>query len=190
MSNTDSLRRFTDGYCDFPLCNHVKEVGPANLGYSTGMTSDGLPFEVEICSYGKEEEQQKEIAFILPDLYVEKDDVVDGFEEPEKKATEFSYKIQIEDYSILPIGMVERGQEENLEIIKWYLDYIEEMGLVSFTGNMRSCAIFYLTDANGNDFVQARIGLITNGKVEAETDIQFRVFPHRAKKNSFKIIKK
>ena len=38
--------QFTEGYKDFPICNHVLDIGPENIGYQTGIFDDGLPFEV------------------------------------------------------------------------------------------------------------------------------------------------
>ena len=39
--------QFTEGYKDFPICNHVLDIGPENIGYQTGIFDDGLPFEVK-----------------------------------------------------------------------------------------------------------------------------------------------
>lgn len=179
---------FFEGYKDFPICNHVQNIGPENIGYTTGMTSIGLPFEVEVYCYGKGNELQKELAIIMPDCYAEEDDCNSEFCSMEAKKLEddtnitaFSGEMEIVDYSVLSVGMIERGQEESFAIIQWYLDYIEALGIVRFKGNMRNCAVFYYTDIYGNDLVQIKTGLIMNGKVEAETDIQFRDFPNRTK---------
>ena len=106
--------------------------------------------------------------------------------------TGFSYEIELRDFSALPIGMVDRGQESSLKIIQWYLEYVEGLELVEFTSSMRSCSVFYYTDVNGNDLVQVRTGLITNGIVEARTDLDFREFPYRqgtVNKSLLKVVK-
>ena len=52
--------------------------------------------------------------------------------------------------------------------------------------------MFYYTDVNGNDLVQIRTGLITDGRVEATTDLSFRDFTYREKsknKNFLRVVK-
>ncbi len=210
------MNGYTEGYHDFPVCNHVVGIGPENVGYTTGITWDGLPFEAEVYSYGEGEKQIKEFAIIFPDLGVEEDDCeeyeyeFDYAEESndedkdwryteyykkktkESNVTGFSYEIELRDFSALPIGMVDRGQESSLKIIQWYLEYVEGLGLVEFISSMRSCSVFYYTDVNGNDLVQVRTGLITNGIVEARTDLDFREFPYRqgtVNKSLLKVVK-
>ena len=73
-----SSNQFVEGYRDFPICNHIQEIGPENIGYQTGMFDDGLPFEVEIYEYGQGENHMKELAIIMPDIYVDEDDVEDS----------------------------------------------------------------------------------------------------------------
>ena len=68
------MNGYTEGYHDFPVCNHVVGIGSENVGYTTGITWDGLPFEAEVYSYGEGEKQIKELAIIFPDLGVEEDD--------------------------------------------------------------------------------------------------------------------
>ena len=132
--------------------------------------------------------------YIIPDIYVEEDDCEDLEDAPVETSNieGFKYEVQMQNYSVLPIGMVDRGQEENFKILQWYLNYIEETGLVQFTGNLRSCSVFYYTDVNGNDLVQIRTGLITDGRVEATTGLSFRDFPYREKsknKNFLRVVK-
>jgi len=33
---------------EFPVCNHTKDLSEENIGYTIGVTSDGVPFEAEI----------------------------------------------------------------------------------------------------------------------------------------------
>lgn len=179
---------FVEGYKDFPVCNHVCGVGPENKGYQTGMFDDGLPFEVEEYEYGKGDSKVRELALIMPDLYVEDDDC----EEPEY---EFGYEKELKEYSVLPIGMVIRGQESSFPIIRWYQEFVEEMGIVEYVSNIRCCSVFYYTDVNGNDLVQIIIGLIINGEEEAVSKVLLRDFSFRKRPNSkmnksnFKIVK-
>ena len=39
---------FVEGYKDFPVCNHIKEIGSENIGYQTGMLDD----ESDAIGYG------------------------------------------------------------------------------------------------------------------------------------------
>lgn len=55
-----------------------------------------------------------------------------------------------------------------------YQEFIEEKGIVNYLSDVRSCSVFYYTDVNGNDMVQIRIGLITNGQKEAISNIRLR----------------
>lgn len=171
------MNGFTESYVDFPACNHVMDIGPENIGYTNGLTWDGCPFEAEVYCYG----EQKELAVIFPDIYLEEDDCEEISDDNESNVTGFKYTIKLKDFSVLPIGMVERGQETDFKVLKWYLSYIEDLGLIRFTGAMRNCAVFYYTDINGNDLVQVRTGLITNGQEDAVTDLTFRDFPNRKK---------
>ena len=54
--------QFVEGYKDFPVCNHIQEIGPENIGYQTGMFDDGLPFEVEEYEYGEGDSKVRELA--------------------------------------------------------------------------------------------------------------------------------
>lgn len=182
---------FVEGYKDFPVCNHVQDIGPENKGYQTGMFDDGLPFEVEEYEYGEGDSKVRELALIMPDLYVEEDD----FEEPEYESESeyegverfnvecFRYEVELKECCVLPIGMVFRGQEDNFAIISWYQEFLESIGIVEYISELRSCSVFYYTDINGNDLVQIRTGLITNGKEEAVSHVELRNFPNRKSSN-------
>ena len=55
------MNGYTEGYHDFPVCNHVVGIGSENVGYTTGITWDGLPFEAEVYSYGEGEKQLRSL---------------------------------------------------------------------------------------------------------------------------------
>ena len=194
--------QFVEGYRDFPVCNHIQEIGPENIGYQTGMFDDGLPFEVEEYEYGEGDSKVRELAIIMPDIGVEEDDCedveydldYDTYDKSSEKSNieMFQYKMELKDYSALPIGMVLRGQEDSFPIIKWYQEFIEEMGIVEYVGDIRTASVFYYTDINGNNLVQVRTGLITNGVVEAVSKVPLRDFSFRkkgAKKHATSIFK-
>ena len=186
--------QFVEGYKDFPVCNHIQEIGPENIGYQTGMFDDGLPFEVEEYEYGEGDTKVRELALIMPDLYVDEEDCdeidyeVDNEDDELPKIEGFRYEMELKEYCVLPIGMVSRGQEDKFTIISWYQEFLEVMGIVEYVSNLRSCSVFYYTDINGNDLVQIRTGLISNGKEEAVSNVLLRDFPFR-KKVKEKILK-
>ena len=193
--------QFVEGYRDFPVCNHIQEIGTENIGYQTGMFDDGLPFEVEEYEYGEGDSKVRELAIIMPDIGVEEDDCenaeydfdytdaeddeydldYNAYDRSSEKSNieMFQYKMELKDYSALPIGMVLRGQEDSFPIIKWYQEFIEEMGIVEYVSDIRTASVFYYTDVNGNDLVQVRTGLITNGQEEAISHVELRNFPNR-----------
>ena len=195
--------QFIEGYRDFPVCNHIQEIGPENIGYQTGMFDDGLPFEVEEYEYGEGDSKVRELAIIMPNIGVEEDDCEDveyDFDYAEAEDGEydldcnaydksaeksniemFQYKMELKDYSALPIGMVLRGQEDSFPIIKWYQEFIEEMGIVEYVSDIRTASVFYYTGINGSDLVQVRTGLITNGVIEAVSNVPLRDFSFRKK---------
>ena len=168
---------FVEGYEDFPVCNHVLEVDSENIGYQTGMFDDGLPFEVEEYEYGENDNRVRELAIIFPDLCVEDDDCDDSTNDSDNNIEGYRYSMDVKECSVLPIGMVFRGQESNFSIIEWYQEFIEEAGIVEYLSNVRSCSVFYYTDINGNDLVQVRIGLVAYGQEEAVSNIKMRDFP-------------
>lgn len=195
MSRDIYLGKYMELGMDFPLCNHTQGIGPENVGYQTGVMDDGQPFEVEVYTYGDGDEKMSELALIMPDIYVEEDDLdddmednEDGLEADKSNVIGFSYEVEMKDYSVLPIGMVVRGQETSFPIIKWYVDYIEEMGIVEFLGDVRGGSVFYYTDANGNDLVQVRVNLISNGKEEGRMHFSLRQFM-QTYRNEFKVLK-
>ncbi|MEE0376281.1 MAG: hypothetical protein UDR93_10330, partial [Lachnospiraceae bacterium] len=96
------------------------------------------------------------------------------------------------DMSVLTVGMVENGQESDENTIRYYVELLENSGIIQFTGNLQSGSVFYFTDVNGNEFAQVHMGLITCGNQEAVAPLKFRKFPlknnHSDRKN-FGIVK-
>lgn len=99
--------QFTGGYKDFPICNHVLDIGPENIGYQTGIFDDGLPFEVEEYEYGEDDCKIREMSIIMPDIGVEEDDC-EEYEDSDSydgniNVEGFKYSMDIKDCSVLPI---------------------------------------------------------------------------------------
>jgi hypothetical protein len=63
---------------------------------------------------------------------------------------------EIKDFSVLTIGMVGHGQEQNENIIRYYVEFLERNGIIRFIGNIQNGSVFYYTDVNGNKFAHAQ----------------------------------
>ena len=142
----------------------------------TKVWNGGIPFEAEVFQYGKGDELQKEISVLLPVMYKEgsRPESIEGNQEI---IVGFEYEVSISDLSVLTIGMVEHGQELDADVVRQYVEFLESNDIIRFTGRVQSGSVFYFTDVNGNDFAQVHVGLITCGRQEAITSLQFRSFP-------------
>lgn len=142
----------------------------------TKVWNGGIPFEAEVFQYGKDDELQKEISVLLPVMYKEgiRPESIEGNQEI---IVGFEYEVSISDLSVLTIGMVEHGQELDADVVRQYVEFLESNDIIRFTGRVQSGSVFYFTDVNGNDFAQVHVGLITCGRQEAITSLQFRSFP-------------
>ena len=202
--NEDRTYDFTEGLFDFPRCNHSQAIEKENIGYTVGITDDGFPFEAELTRYEYNGCMHEELAIVMADMGYwddENEDVFDNGKEEESlsedKVVGFENQIEMKDYTVLTIGMLDNGQEEDSRVIRWYVDYVSEMGLVEFTTNVMNGSVFYLVDELGNDLVQIRIGLVTDDRKEATTPLSFRPFysdcyedfEKEEKRKNFKVLK-
>ena len=164
----------------FPICNHTQGITSVNLGYCQGVTSDGMPFEAELW----ENDAEKAITIIMPEFA----DLTEISERETENASDdsgitggakvigFKSSHDYYDESVLWIGMVECGQEQNDDVLHFYVDYLKEMGLVEFTGNVENGSLIYCTDAAGTDLVHVTVALEDENEVGARTSLRFRPF--------------
>ena len=169
-------KKYVESIMSFPVCNHTQGVSENNIGYVSGLIEGGIPFEAEVFQYGKGDELQKEISVLLPVMYKEgsRPESIEGNQEI---IVGFEYEVSISDLSVLTIGMVEHGQELDADVVRQYVEFLESNDIIRFTGRVQSGSVFYFTDVNGNDFAQVHVRLITCGRQEAITSLQFRSFP-------------
>ena len=82
------------------------------------------------------------------------------------------------DNGVLDIGMYDLGQETEAEAVIPLVSFLEEAGLIRFTGPVENGAVFYRYDGHTEQEV-ARIivTLEDSGKVCAETPLHFQRFP-------------
>lgn len=180
---------YTSKY-EYPLCNHTEEVTEKNIGYAQGITAGGVPFEAELY----EEAENMSMAVIMPAIF---NDANDG-EENEKSfdshsnITNMHYQVKFLDYSVLDIGMVDDAIEENLEVVKLYVNFLASSGIVIFDSDVLNGAVFYRVDALGNDLVKILITLREGEDFWAYTNLDIKEFPKKRKSlrnTTFKVIK-
>ena len=165
---------------DFPICNHKNCVTRDNLGYVQGLLEDNRPFEAELFL----DNGECIIGIIMPVLERLSDPIEkrDGrsapvFSKENSKVRGLVRKAELRDNGVLPIGMVEEGETHNFMTIQLYTGFLEDMGIIKFTGKERNGYVEYLTDINGNDLVRVLITLqYGNGEVAATTPLRFKRF--------------
>lgn len=100
----------------------------------------------------------------------------------------FKAECKYRDSSVLWIGMVDHGQEEDEEVIRYYVDYLKKLGIVEFPGITENGSVMYCTDIAGNDLVHITIALEENDNILATTNLKFRpFFAPQAKEKIIKI---
>lgn len=180
------------GYClcdyDFPICNHTKCVDDSNIGYTRGMTYDGIPFEAEVY----ETEDILGLVVIMPQIYERTYVKNSGIKTEKSKVTEICSSVETYDSSVLVIGMCDEGEEEDCSTILAYVEFLIKHGLVEFTGVMRNGAVMYVEDRAGNTFARVIITLKEGDEFYGCTDLDLKDFPKvrkRRKSTGFKVIK-
>lgn len=165
---------------DFPICNHKICVTSDNIGYVQGLLKDNRPFEAELFL----DNGECILGIIMPVLErlidpIEKRDGLSApvFSKENSKVRGLARQAEFKDNGVLPIGMVEEGETHNFMTIQLYIGFLEDMGIIKFTGKERNGYVEYLTDINGNDLVRVLITLqYGNGEVVATTPLRFKRF--------------
>ncbi len=155
---------------DMPLCNHKECMSDSHLGFAKGITYDGVPFEAELTQHGK----TKTLCVIMPAIF---------YSSPIKADLEKEYKEDsdiieipgVEDYdvSILDIGMVDEGIEDDISVIIKYVDFLIEHEILSFLSNLYNGTVMYRVDELGNELVKILISLEDEEGVLAYTNLSF-----------------
>jgi hypothetical protein len=103
------------------------------------------------------------------------------------------YDVESFDYTVLDIGMIDDGIEENDDIMTDYVEFLIETGLVEYVSNMVNGTVLYRIDALGNSLAKILITMQDGDDVWAYTDLLFEDFPankDRKERAAFKILKK
>lgn len=170
-----------------PVCNHSKDIGVENIGFTQGLLVDGTPFEAELWQDG----ENLSMTIIIPERYEyfngDEDYKNDCFKDGRIIPNGDEYEIH--DYSALIAGMEDRGFVESMEVIQRYLYYILRLKLISFKEDYYIASVQLLRDVDGNDVAAVNIVLRYNDNNMAETPLNFRDFPGKPKGPVLKIVK-
>lgn len=171
----ESCNRYIIASRPFPVCNHIKDTDRHNIGFAQGIFTDGTPFEAEIWINSK---GQKNLTVVMPVFNEVRTAKTVFLEEREisANAIPFCRQDEVEDNSVLHIGMTDDGYEDDTEISRRYSEYLEEMGILRFSDCRRNCCVEYSTDIAGNRLAVIHTLLSADNDVIAETDIKFRSF--------------
>lgn len=166
----------------FPICNHIKDVGRDNLGYTQGIFADGIPFEAELWRY----DSDLNISFVFPILCD-----IDTLEGCLKHDNVLGFYNQVarSQGGVLTIGMVDNGMIDDMSAIVAYVDYLKEQGVVEFISDMENGSLMLVTDVAGNELIHVIITLKEESKKLAETSLKFCGFPNQIRKTGFRIVK-
>ena len=169
---------YTSSY-DYPICNHTDEVTDDNLGYVKGITAGGVPFEAELF----EKDENMTMAVILPAIFTDAYEGEDDGELSDENTsiTAMHYEMESVDCSVLDIGMVDDAMEENMDVVKDYVYFLENNGIVTFASDLRNGAVLYRIDLLGNNLAKVLITLREGEEFVAYTDLDFYEFPKKHK---------
>ena len=160
---------------DFPYIQYnfsPRNIGKENIGYAHGVTIDGIPYMAEKW----EIDGKVDICFYLPVL----DDLIDGLDEEEvEKCEAMEQSAECHDVKggqMLCIGMVDNCVENEIPVMEAYFEYLDTVGLLEFTTQVRAAYYLLLTDVNGNDVFALTITIEENGNVLAVTPLRWIPF--------------
>jgi hypothetical protein len=195
---TEDENRQTELFCffqsdyDYPVCNHTEGVTEANMGFARGVTISGVPFEAEVTS----KDDVTTLAIMIPAIFNDARADMDRKQDAtgaNNRITAMHYDVESLDYTVLDIGMINDGIEENDDIMTDYVEFLIETGLVEYVSNMVNGTVLYRIDALGNSLAKILITMQDGDDVWAYTDLLFEDFPankDRKERAAFKIVKK
>ena len=152
-----------------PACNYSKQVGVSNIAYAQGVLEDGVPFVAELYSMGP---GSLGMNVVLPEIpqFISSANLGTANDFPDSIA-------EACDNGILSIGMEYRDRIPSLEELMYYSQYLEDMGVVTFNGDLQNGNLEILADLDGNSVVLDRITLVEDGDMMAMPDLRFSPFP-------------
>lgn len=165
--------------------NHSLCIGKENLGWTSGLLSNGVPFEAELWVF----DQELCMSIMMPEFMstpFEADEQANAnidmdIDNDVKDHTVVSSYERIES-GLLKVGLFDRGiVYDNLTVIQ-YVEFLEEYGLIAFCGEEYNGGVHLYRDKAGNPIVEVIITLISQGEHCAETPLIFQSFGHGPKR--------
>lgn len=161
---------------DFPVCNHKNCLSSNNLGYSVGITCDGIPFEAEIFEAGSE----MTLSVIFPSPFAPS--LTTPPDKSDSGILSFHDQFPMVDNGILDIGMADYGEEDDLGIVQKNVEFLVDRALVAFASDVCNGTVQYLVDIMGNELTKVLITLKSGDDFWAYTDLEIRPFAHVPRK--------
>lgn len=163
--------------------NHSECVDHDNIGWTSGVLVNGIPFEAELWVMDNE----LSMSVMIPEVLSEQLESSEQIEFNMEDNTVISCCARIEN-GVLKVGLDDVGIVYDDEVIIRYVEFLEEFGLVTFCGEEYNGGGHRYRDKSGNHIIEVIVTLNSNGKTFAETPLAFRGFGEN--KHSFFMYKK
>lgn len=180
MAKIISFKKYPD-----LLCNH-NGAQFVNIGYSVGITSNGVPYEAELWHDDKCLCIGVVVPFIkefgemntepVPKNALPK--VVNFGRAKEAKEKESTDNIEGPDFSMLCVGMIDDGVEVELDTVKNYVEFLVEEKIVDFTSEIYHGAVKYRVNVAGHSVAEIMIVLKDGVDLIAVTNLEYKDFPN------------
>lgn len=158
-----------------PICNHsINDISSDNIGYTFGIFSDGVPFEADLWTANGE----RHISVYIPDIDLPARNTSRKTFDANGNVLTFESSTEQESNSVLGIGMAIRDTDKQIDV-KPYVEYLEQMGAITFESDIKNGGIEFYTDIDGNDVVCINIFLESAESKFAVTSLNFREFPNQ-----------
>ena len=163
-----------------------ENISQENIGYSYGMTKNGIPFLAEIW---EQADGDRAVAFYLP--------VIEDFMKlegvplvNETTGTEtFFIRKPVKAYHALCVDMADYGMVEDLSVLFAYVTFLEECGLLTFSTDLQNAYAFLLADVMGCELIAITISLTIEGEMVAAVPLTWIPFQHLSpKRNHLRLV--
>ena len=163
-----------------PFCNHTEGLSFRNIGYTVGITEDGVPFEAELFR----DDDEISISVLIPAIFDSNPvEEIEG-----SKILYFRDEASFHDNSVLDLGMVDEGEEDELCVVQRNVDFLVDRGIIAFASDFWNGNVQYRVDVLGNDLNKIVVTLEDKDGVWAFTDLSFRDFIRGNSRQNHKVV--
>ncbi|MBD5560362.1 MAG: TIGR02452 family protein [Clostridia bacterium] len=173
---TNGLAGIRETAADFPVCNYTEGIDAQNLGYMQAVMADGTPFVAEMYGSGP----QLNLGIVVPTAAIP----TGGPTPPQSHRTAEGGQIitfcpmePLADLGVLDTGMTDLGMENDSNVIRETVIWLEKNGIVQFTAGLRNAVMLYRKDLSGRAVTKLVIRTEENDRQLATTPLHFRYFP-------------